>query len=498
MKQEIVKHHSWKKSAAAVLCALSIATAVTAVSVAPVSAADVPATTQTVTMQAVQGKQLTSSNWDPTVKGAINSFLAAYGNQSPAYNAQARPYAVFDFDNTTSILDMEEQLMIWQLDHLAFAIAPDQMEAVLLTGIPTDKLGATYGADDGSGRQVAIKDAIHDAAAAYKVLYNKHLVTPHGADLTASAKELPEYKEFTTKMRWLYDAIGETMDASVSYPWVTYWFTGMTPQDVYNLALACDSYYGDPAKGQTWSKGSYQSPTDLASQAGAVSVSYKLGVTVTPEIKELYGALAANGIDVWICSASPVDVIRAAKDYFHLPGVTGIVAMTNKTDAQGRYVNEYDYDLHAQTQGVGKALAISKVIAPKYQGRGPAFAAMDSQGDFNFCTEYKDTKEVLVVNRKRSDDAALTAGIAVWQKQHGITLAEANAKGDTLYVLQGRDENNGTFWPEDKTVLLGKTEQSFLSDKGLAAITQLDQGKSIAQVLKDNTKLSDYQGYKTR
>lgn len=498
MKPFIVTKHAWKKSAAAVFCALSIVTAVTAVTVAPVSAAGVPANAQTLTIQAVQGKELTSPNWDPTVKTAVNSFLATYGNQSPTYNAKERPYAVFDFDNTTSILDMEEQLMIWQLDHLAFAIAPDQMEAVLLTGIPADKLNATYGADDGTGRQVAIKDAIHDAATAYKVLYNKHVVTTHGSELTASTTDLPEYQEFTAKMRWLYDAIGETMDASVSYPWVTYWFTGMTPQDVYNLALACDSYYGDPAKGQTWSKGSYRSPANLPSKAGAVQVSYKLGVTVTPEIKELYGALAANGIDIWICSASPVDVIRAAKDYFHLPGVTGIVAMTNKTDAQGRYINEYDYDLHAQTQGVGKAQSISKVIAPKYQGRGPAFAAMDSQGDFNFCTEYKDTKEVLVVNRKRSDDAALTAGIAVWQKRHGVTLAEANANGDTLYVLQGRDENNGTFWPEDNTLLLGKTERSFLSDKGLAAITQLDQGKSIAQVLRDNTKLKDYQGYKTR
>lgn len=45
-----------------------------------------------------------------------------------------------------------------------------------------------------------------------------------------------DWKEFATKARWLYDAIGDTMDVSVSYPWITYWFTGMTPQQVYGMA----------------------------------------------------------------------------------------------------------------------------------------------------------------------------------------------------------------------------------------------------------------------
>lgn len=45
-----------------------------------------------------------------------------------------------------------------------------------------------------------------------------------------------DWKEFATKVRWLYDAIGDTMDVSVSYPWITYWFTGMTSQQVYGLA----------------------------------------------------------------------------------------------------------------------------------------------------------------------------------------------------------------------------------------------------------------------
>lgn len=441
---------------------------------------------------------VTSQQWEPSVKVGINDFLAAYGNKSANYQT-GQSYAVFDFDNTTSIMDVEEQLQIWQLDHLAFAIQPNQMEQVLLTGIPADKLDATYGAQDGDGNQVTIRNAIKDAAAAYGRLYSKGFVKTQGSEPSTALQNNADYQEFRAKMRWLYDAIGETMDASVSYPWVTYWFTGMTPQQVYDLAIACDSYYGDPAKGQGWSKGSYESPANLNSQAGPVKISYKLGITVTPEIKELYKNLADNGIDCWVNSASPVDVVKAAVDYFQVPGVKGVVAMTNKLDKNGKYINAYDYDLHAQTQGVGKAETIDKIIAPQYQGHGPLFAAMDSQGDFNFCTEYKDTKAVLILNRKRSDDAALCAGIAHWQQQNNITLAKANAAGDTLFLLQGRNENTGTLWPDNQTLLLGKKDKAFLSDKALKAESELAQGRSIKDVLQVNSKLKDkYRGYKPR
>lgn len=441
---------------------------------------------------------VTSQQWEPSVKVGINDFLAAYGNKSANYQT-GQSYAVFDFDNTTSIMDVEEQLQIWQLDHLAFAIQPNQMEQVLLTGIPADKLDATYGAQDGDGNQVTIRNAIKDAAAAYGRLYSKGFVKTQGSEPSTALQNNADYQEFRAKMRWLYDAIGETMDASVSYPWVTYWFTGMTPQQVYDLAIACDSYYGDPAKGQSWSKGSYESPANLNSQAGPVKISYKLGITVTPEIKELYENLADNGIDCWVNSASPVDVVKAAVDYFQVPGVKGVVAMTNKLDKNDKYINAYDYDLHAQTQGVGKAETIDKIIAPQYQEHGPLFAAMDSQGDFNFCTEYKDTKAVLILNRKRSDDAALCAGIAHWQQQNNITLAKANAAGDTLFLLQGRNENTGTLWPDNHTLLLGKKDKAFLSDKALKAESELAQGSSIKDVLQANSKLKNkYQGYKTR
>jgi hypothetical protein len=185
-------------------------------------------------------------------------------------------------------------------------------------------------------------------------------------------------------------------------------------------------------------------------------------------------------------------------DYFAIPDVKGIVAMTNQTDNKGRYINAYNYDLHAQTQGVGKSLAIKKVIAPLYQGHGPIFTAMDSQGDFNFTTEFKDTRAVLIMNRRRKDDAALCAGIAEYQKKHDISLQQANLDGDTKFILQGRNENTGALWPDDQTLLLGKTSKVFLSDRADDVVKNLEAGASIRDILEKDTHNKDYNGYKTR
>lgn len=74
---------------------------------------------------------LTSENWQENTKNTLNEFLQTYGKNSANYSEENRPYAVFDFDNTTSIMDIEEQLSIWQIDHLAFAVTPEQLSKVL-------------------------------------------------------------------------------------------------------------------------------------------------------------------------------------------------------------------------------------------------------------------------------------------------------------------------------------------------------------------------------
>ena len=185
---------------------------------------------------------------------------------------------------------------------------------------------------------------------------------------------------------------------------ILYWFTNMTEQEVYDLAYASHTKYSAvETREDTWT-----SP-EIESEAGQMTVTYYMGTTVSENVKELWKVLDENGIDVWVCSASATDPIRAAIDAWDLHQYcTGMLAMTNVVGEDGKYEHHYDYEngcgwlanedgtwtrdtlpTKAQTQGVGKTTAIVNAILPKYNNHGPVAGFMDSTGDFNFCTEFE-------------------------------------------------------------------------------------------------------------
>ncbi len=436
--------------------------------------------------------------WNPYVKEAIDDFIDTYGGTKNAY-------VVFDFDNTTSIFDVEEQLAVYQLQVMAFEFTPEEISDILATdiglklenGLDTDL--TSYGYGNGS-----YNDWIADIKAAYTYLYEEY--GPFSAAGLSEAEQAeiqddPMWLEFATKMRAMYDLVYDAESPAVAYPWVLYWFTGMTEQEVYDLAYASHTHYGAVETSlETWS-----TPGE-GTKVGPVSYTWTSGTGVSKEVQWLYKALDEAGIDVWVCSASAIDPIRAAVDAFGLHDyVTGVIAMT-RTQNNGVYDNSYDYKtgcgwmvidgewvedtlpLGAQTQGKGKVTAINNAILPKY-GVGPLAGFMDSTGDFNFCTEYDNLKLVINFNRasrKVTDGGGLIAELAIYQRDFlGYdSLAEANEAGDTYYVLQGRDERGlrGLFasdytWRFDKNRL-----DLFREDKNF---------KQLAYMIENNMTTED-------
>ncbi len=420
-----------------------------------------------------------AEGWNPYVEQAINDFIATYGGTENAY-------VVFDFDNTTSIFDVEEQLAVYQLQVMAFAFTPEEMPEILateLSDLDADRTDLGYG--NGS-----YNDWIADITAAYTYLYETYgPFTAAGLDEAAQAEIQADaqWLEFATKMRTMYDVVYDAESASVAYPWVLYWFTGMTEQEVYDLAYASHTHYGAVETSlETWT-----TPGE-GTKVGEVSYTWTSGTGVSEQVKGLYKALDEAGIDVWVCSASAIDPIRAAVDAFGLHDyVTGVIAMA-RTLEDGKYVNSYDYEtgygwmivdgewvkdelaLGAQTQGVGKVQAINNAIYPKY-GVGPLAGFMDSTGDYNFCSEYANLKLVINFNRasrKVTDGGGVIAELAVYQRDYlGYTdLATANAAGDTYYVLQGREErgtrtlsNSDYTWRFDKEgIYLFREDNNFI------------------------------------
>lgn len=425
---------------------------------------------------------LVRTDWADDVKAAVNDFIDAYGSGSPTYQEGA--YVVSDFDNTCSIFDVEEQLAAHQLQVMAFAIAPEDLPGILATGLADlDAPREGYAMD---GQDHSYADWIADIGAAYGALYESYgPFTAAGLDEDgqAAVQADPQWSEFATKMRAMYDLVYDNESAAVAYPWVLYWFTGMTEEEVYQLAAASHTKY----KAVETSEVTWASPEDLESAVGQVEYTWTSGTQVAENIRELFGAFQANGIDVWICSASATDPIRAAVDVWELHDVvTGLLAMTNKLE-DGVYVNEYDYEAgyawyadpdgawrkgdvatQAQTQGPGKVTAVENVLVSEY-GRGPLAGFMDSTGDYDFCTVFDSLKLVICYNRasrKVTDGGGVIGELAIYQRDTlGYGFAKADAAGDTLYVLQGRDENGlRSLRDSNATLRYGSDEEKLFRD----------------------------------
>ena len=375
-------------------------------------------------------------------KKAIMDFMAKYGAGGTEYRDSA--YVVTDFDDTVSIFDITYQGSVYQLETLCFAMTPDELARALAASLDLDEI---------------ILDYIHDISNAYRSLADRYAITPEGL----SEEQLPElhrnpcWLEFAAKMKCLYLYIEETQEDEIACQWITFWCTNMTEEQVYQMfRRACQAYRNRISRIVTWT-----APAMPDSRIKSASCTFSQGFCVPKSTVNLLKLLSENGIDIWICSASNAEAVRASVDAFELNGyITGIIGLTQMME-KGRYVAVYDYEngspylnrsgcwekmavpLKCLPDREGKTRAIQNVLIPLY-GCGPLAGFMDSSGDFQFCTEFASLKLVICYNRgaRTVEDGAGLIGIAaLYQQRLGLDLFSANARGDTLYVFQGRDEN---------------------------------------------------------
>ena len=412
------------------------------------------------------------SGFTAEAQQAISDLVRLCGKDSPAYDGTA--YVVSDFDNTTCIFDITYQCCIYQLEHMAFAMDPAALEEALSSQLDLE-------ADDNA-------DWIADILAAYTALWDAYgPFTAAGLDdaRAATVQADPQWQEFATKMRAFLYHVEDTTPEAVGYVWILWWYSGMTEQEVYDLFYrSCAKYQNVESRLVTWT-----SPAEIESKLGVIDCEFTEGVSVPQDVKDMFRSFREGGIDVWICSASHADGVRAAVDAFGLSDViTGVIGMTQKLE-NGVFVPQYDYDagftydnagngqwshsyyaIHTVPGLEGKVTAIENALMPRYGGRGPVAGFMDSTGDFNFCTEFESLKLVICynrANRKITEGAGLIAVAAMYQQQTlGYDLAKANEEDDTLYILQGRDENGlRTLRSAPETIRLGETDARLFANE---------------------------------
>lgn len=393
-----------------------------------------------------QTQVLDKGKWAPATYQAVNDLIEKHGVKSPSYHANKKPYVVFDWDNTSIMNDTEEALFIYQINHLAYKLTPEEFGKAIRTNVPEGPFADGY--KNADGKLVTLDAIATDLVSDYKYLYENYKELK-GTKSLEEVKATEQFADFRTKLYFLYEAINETHSNSIGYPWVLYLFTNMTVEEVHALAEASN----DVNLGMAIQKVTWTSPKALAGKAGVVTASHTTGLRLTSEVGNLMNTFRSNGIDVYVVSASLEDVVRVfatlPKYGYNLPS-ENVIGMRLATE-NGLITNKYQAD-YPITVGHGKTEVIQSVLEKKY-GYGPIFIAGDSNGDFEMMTELKSVKLVLVVNRVKGGKIGQEAAKGVEQ------LGKANPS----VVLQGRDENTGMWLPTEYTIKLGKSEPQLVA-----------------------------------
>lgn len=341
-------------------------------------------------------------NWDETVWRGLCNVLDSCKNMNA--------YAVFDFDNTSIMGDVEMNTLAWQAENLRFAFDTSRAMAVFTDCIPDlDTTVASLG--------VTFRALAEDLAADYSVLYRKSL---------DEARKLPEYEDFKAKC-W---AMGAGTDEVYGYETGCLWplrlFDGMTYSEIDSLTkeavdwcLELDKPYEE-----TW-----ESPEMGA--CGKVSVSFPRGIGIAPELPQLYHSLADNGITTYVCSASMERVVEAlACDPKYGFGIDRSLVFGIRLDGgqeDGDTIGTHYAEDYPKTYQEGKVETIEKYMAPQHGGTDPVLVAGDSGGDYMMLTEFAGMRHGLIFN--------------VGSK--GIISTLYNTSPDpespSRYLLQGRD-----------------------------------------------------------
>ena len=389
---------------------------------------------------------LDPGKWAPASYQRLQSVIDELGVAGRHYTPQKRPYAVFDWDNTSIMNDTEEALFMYQINTLSFAMTPEVFAQAIREGVPAGNFKTDF--KNAEGQPVSLEAITADLADDYRYLWGAYAGMKGGATLD-EVKKSEQFIDFKAKLYFLYEAINGTYGPSVGYPWVLYLFAGLTVRQVAALAEASN----DLNLGDSIRKVKYTSSTALPGKAGVLSVSHTHGLRLTPEIANTMHVLRGAGFDIYVSTASLEDVVRVFATlpkygYGVLP--ENIIGLRLEMDGETyRPMYRKGWPLN---QGPGKTELIKRELVSR-KGYGPALVFGDSDGDFDMLRDFPDTRASVLVNRLKKGNIGSLCTLAA--RQMGSV--------DARFVLQGRDERTGQWIPEETTLKLGSSEKNLLA-----------------------------------
>lgn len=390
---------------------------------------------------------LDKGKWAPNTYKGVQNLMDKHGAGSPGYDPNRKPYVVFDWDHTSIMNDTEEALFLYQIDHLAFKMKPEEFYEVIKMNVPNGPFSHEF--KNLQGAAVTLEEIAEDLKRDYEFLYSNY-EGMNGKEQLETLHSTDQFKDFKAKMYFLYEAIGETYGIEIGYPWVLYLFANMSTEEVQQLAEASNDYNLGAGIGSV----ALISPESMSGKAGTVQVTYTTGLRLASEVANLMHTFMENGIDVYVISASMEEVVEVfssnPKYGYNLPKENVFGMRLKKKD--GIIQAEYE-DNWPITAREGKVEVIEQAISKTRGGYGPIFAAGDSSTDYEMLT-VKSLKLGLIINRIKTGDIGELAK----------TAAERMGKNNPKYVLQGRNENTGLWIPTEYTIKLGSNEEILLAN----------------------------------
>ena len=364
--------------------------------------------------------------WEDKNFQAINKLIERHGKDSKTYNKNHKPFAVFDWDNTSIIGDVEEALLYYMVTNVTFKMNPDEFYDLIRKNV--DKKDYDIRFNNIFNQRVNIDLVSEDIKSSYEKLY-QNLGKFEGDMSIDEIKDTDYYNEFVTKMLYRYKASSYDKNAEDPYCWMSFLLKNYKSEEVYDL---CKRAFAKMKK-ENIREEEFLSP-DIKSKAGRVSIKYFVGIRVLDEMVDLYKSLEENGIDCYIVSASFIDIVRAfATDEDNNYGMDKekVLGLRLMKDYEGRILPKFDRKFPI-TIREGKVQTINKFIKND-RNYGPIMVGGDSDGDFEMLTNFDETEISLIINRKNSGSIE--------------SLRKKALQGSSRFNLQDRKVSEGYILP---------------------------------------------------
>lgn len=365
--------------------------------------------------------------------GLLGKLVQENGTQSPTYDPKYRPYVICDWDNTSAFGDAEETLTYYMLENLNYSQSVGELQNTVSLNVP-------HGASrllNREGKPVVFDDLVQDLVEDYGYIHHNYIGFA-GSKSLEEIRASEEYKDFAAKLFVMFDALDATCGTAMADQWQGQLMSGMTSERLMELS---EKSIRKNLAGEL-RKIKLSSSDKLERRCKGVSSITFQGLRIYPEMAGLYRALMDNGIDVYVISASPEDIIvpiACNKEYgYCLPreNVFGAKFSKNNGVLQPGLSRE-----RVMTWGSGKVDLIRRQFAAS-KGYPPILICGDSDGDYNMLSEFPEIKLGLIVNRLKKGPIGSLCEQALEQ------LRDTHPH----YILQSIDENTGLFHAGEATI----------------------------------------------